>query len=96
MTFHRRILRLFLLEVHLSVTDAFRWLETRLDEGAWFRRGYVIAATVLTWEVTLWAMRYAELSSRPGIDLAAIIAAVSAVPGAAVTFAFNQYLQARK
>jgi hypothetical protein len=77
--------------------DAFvRWIEVRLDEGAWFRRGYVVAATVLTWQVTLWAMRYAEINAaRPGIDTAAVIAAVAGVPGAIVTFAFNAYLQSR-
>jgi hypothetical protein len=78
------------------LTNAFRWIETRLEEGAWFRRLYVVAATVLIWNVTRWAMGYAEANaSRPGLDVAAIIAAVSAVPGAVVTFAFNQYLSTR-
>lgn len=79
------------------LTDAFRWVETRLEEGAWFRRLYVIAATTLTWQVTLWAMNFAEANAtRPGLDVAAIIAAVSAVPGAVVTFAFQQYLNTRR
>ena len=79
------------------MTRWFQWVETRLEEGAWFRRAYVIAATVLIWSVTRWAMQFAEANaSRPGLDIAAIIAAVSAVPGAVVTFAFNQYLNTRK
>lgn len=80
----------------MTLTDAFKWVETRLHEGEWFRRAYVVAATVLTWQVTLWAMRFAEANAgRPGLEVAAMIAAVSAVPGAVVTFAFNQYLQAK-
>lgn len=78
------------------LTRAFKWVETRLEEGAWFRRLYVVAATCLLWRTTLWAMGYAEANaSRPGLDVAAVIGAVSAVPGAIVTFAFNQYLTTR-
>jgi hypothetical protein len=78
------------------LTKALIWLETRLEEGAWFRRIYVFLATLLIWRVTVWSMGYAEANaSRPGLDVAAIIAAVSAVPGAVVTFAFNQYLSTR-
>jgi len=78
------------------MTRWFQWVETRLEEGAWFRRLYVIAATCLIWRVTVWAMGFAEANAmRPGIEVAAIIAAVSAVPGAVVTFAFNQYLNTR-
>lgn len=78
------------------ISRAFQWVEFRLDEGRWFRRIYVVAATVLTWTVTLWSMRYAELNAiRPGIDVAAVIGAVSAVPGAVVAFAFQQYLQSK-
>lgn len=78
------------------ITEALTWIENRLDQGAWFRRFYVIAASVLTWQVTLWAMHYAEMNAaRPGIDVAAVIGAVSAVPGAVVAFAFQQYLISR-
>lgn len=78
------------------ITRAFMWVEARLDEGKWFRRIYVVAATALVWSVTLWSMRYAEMNAiRPGIDVAAVIGAVSAVPGAVVAFAFQQYMQQR-
>jgi hypothetical protein len=78
------------------ITAAFEWVETRLDRGMWFRRLYVLAATVLTWQVTLWAMRFAEVNAaRPGLEVAAIIGAVSAVPGAVVAFAFQQYVNSR-
>lgn len=80
----------------MRFTEAVKWVETRLHEGAWFRRAYVVAATVLTWSVTNWAMRFAETNAdRPGLEVAAMIAAVSAVPGAVVTFAFNQYLASK-
>ncbi len=77
------------------VNQAVLWIEKRLDEGAWFRRGYVIAATFLVWQVTLWAMRFAEASARPGSDIALIIGAVVAAPGTVATFAFGQYLNSR-
>lgn len=78
------------------ITAIILWIEERLDKGAWFRRFYVIAATCLTWSVTVWAMRYAEVNAaRPGIDVAAVIGAVSAVPGAVVAFAFQQYMTSR-
>lgn len=79
----------------MSLTNAIKWVETRLHEGAWFRRGYVVAATVLTWQVSLWAMRFAESSDKPGLEIAAVVTAVSAVPGAVVAFAFNQYLASK-
>jgi hypothetical protein len=77
------------------LTKAFRWVETRLEEGAWFRRLYVLWASILTAQVTFWSMRFAETSSKPGLEIAAIVTAVAAVPGAVVGFAFTQYLNAR-
>ena len=80
----------------MRFTEGIKWVETRLHEGAWFRRAYVIAATVLTWQVTLWAMRFVEANAdKPGLEIAAMVTAVSAVPGAVVTFAFNQYLASK-
>ena len=78
------------------MTRWFRWVETRLEEGAWFRRIYVGLATCLVWNTTLWAQSFANANAhRPGIEVAAIIGAVAAIPGLIVTFAFNQYLQAK-
>lgn len=78
------------------VTRCFEWVERRLEEGKWFRRLYVVAASGLMWQVTIWAMRYAEANaSRSGVDIAAVIGAVSAVPGAIVAFAFKQYMESR-
>lgn len=78
------------------VNQSVLWLEKRQDDGAWFRRGYVVMATGLTWQVTLWAMRYAETSTRTsGSDIALIIGAVVAPTGTVAAFAFKQYLESR-
>lgn len=78
------------------VARFLRAVEERLEEGAWFRRIYVVAATVLTWQVTIWAMKFAAESARPGVDVAAIIAAVVSAPSAITGFAFSSYLGSRK
>lgn len=81
------------------ITRAFLWVETRLDQGAWARRGYLVAATVMTWQVMCWSMRYAEAALVAKADMpgtAAVIGAVSAVAGAVQTFAFKHYLDSRE
>lgn len=78
------------------LTNAFRWLETRLDEGGWVRRAYLLAATVMTWRVTEWAMGYVTTSKLPGLEQAAVIAAVTAPSAAVAKFAFDAYLDSRK
>lgn len=77
------------------MTKLFLWVEERLDKGAWFRRGYVLAASILVWQVTIWAMGFATSSTRPGGEVAMIIAAVVSAPSALTTFAFAQYLNSR-
>lgn len=80
------------------LTAAFLWIEERLDKGAWARRAYLVAATVLTWQVVNWAQRYAEAAlakNAEGVATAAVIAAVSAVAGAVQGFAFKHYLESR-
>lgn len=81
------------------MTAFFVWLETRLDQGAWARRAYLVAATVLTWQVVKWAQHYAELALAKGADgmgTATVIGAVSAVVGAVQGFAFKHYLDSRE
>jgi hypothetical protein len=78
------------------ITQLFVWIETRLDQGAWFRRLYVVAATAMTWKVIEWSMLYATLnSSKDGLQVAAIIGAVSGVVAAVQGFAFKSYLDSR-
>lgn len=70
-------------------TTIFVWIEPR---------AYVVAATVLTWQVVKWSQRYSELALTAHADLtgtAAVIGAVSAVAGAVQAFAFKHYLDSR-
>jgi hypothetical protein len=78
------------------ITEAFQWTETRLDEGGWIRRIYLLLATAMTWKYVLWAMSFATTSPRAGSDVAMIIAAVGVPIAAVQTFAFNAYLDSRK
>jgi len=77
-------------------TKAFIWLETRMDDGGWVRRAYLVIATGMTWNFVQWAMKFSEVSARPGGDVAMIIGAIG-VPLSAVTgFAFSSYLKSRE
>jgi hypothetical protein len=79
------------------MTKAFQWLETRLDEGGWIRRAYLVLVTAMTWKVVIWAMSYADKNAaKSGSDIALVIGAVSAVVAAVQTFAFKNYLESRK
>lgn len=78
------------------MTKLFEWIEDRLEKGAWFRRAYVVVATVLTWRVTEWAFVYAATSKLPGIEQAAVIGAVTLPVSAVVKFAFDAYMESRK
>lgn len=78
------------------MTRLFQWLETRLDEGGWVRRTYLVAASVMTWKVTIWSMVFAEVSKLPGVETAAVIGAVGVPIAAVQKFAFDAYLDSRK
>jgi hypothetical protein len=80
------------------LTKSLIWLETRLEEGAWFRRGIAVATIVLTFQLTTWAARFAEAALAAKADLmavAATIGAVSGVPLALLTLLFNKYTDSR-
>lgn len=79
------------------MTKFFEWIEDRLEKGAWFRRSYVVVATVLTWRVTEWAFTYAATSKLAnGVEQAAVIGAVTLPVSAVVKFAFDAYMESRK
>ena len=85
-------MKTFWIAVERCVVKFFSLLDTT---GA-VRRVYLALTFVMTWETLKWAMRYAELNAgRPGIDTAAVIAAVGAVVGAVQGFAFKQYTDSR-
>ena len=67
------------------INQVFIWLETRLDEGGWVRRAYLVVATLMLWRVTDWAMAFAQSSKLTGGDIGIIIGAVS-VPASAASY----------
>lgn len=80
-----------------KITQLFIWLETRLDDGAWFRRIYVVVATVMTWKVVEWSMNYVTSNpTKDGAQMALIIGAISGIAAGVQGFAFTAYLQSRK
>lgn len=78
-----------------KITSAFLWVEERLDGGAWFRRAYLFLAMWMNTKTLLWALDFASASPRPGLEVAAIVGAVAAIPGAVMAHAFQVYLASR-
>lgn len=66
-----------------------------LDNRGVIRRIVLGTAIWMTWEVTHWAMAFAEHSQRAGGDLAVVIAAVSAPATALGGYVFKAYLDSR-
>jgi len=73
----------------LRASQFWDWVDKRAIDK------HIVSLAILygTVEITRWAMHYAEASARPGIETAAIIAAVlvpyNALQGAAIGFYFN-------
>lgn len=78
-----------------GITALVEWIEERLDKGAWFRRAYLILAMWMNVRAMLWATEFASSSDKPGLEIAAIIAAVAAIPSAVMAHAFQVYLTSR-
>jgi len=78
------------------MTKLFEWLEVRLDEGGWVRRAYLVAATAMTWKMTVWSMGFAETSKIEPIGMAAVLTAIGVPVAAIQSFAFKAYLESRK
>ena len=66
-----------------------------MDKYGIVRRTVLVIAIWMTWNVSVWAMSYVMTSSRPGLDLAAIIAAVTAPVTMFATYVFKAYLESR-
>lgn len=71
-----------------------RWW-TFVDERGIVRRAVLGVAIWMTWRVSVWAMGYAADSPRPGVDVAAIIAAVSAPVTLFAGAVFKAYSESR-
>lgn len=77
----------------MNVVEKFwNWI----DQRGVVRRLVLIIAIHLTYVTTYWAMRFAETSTRTGIDFAALIGAVTAPATAFAAFAFKAYLDSRE
>lgn len=79
-----------------KITDAFIWFETRLDQGQWFRRIYVIVATVSTLSAISWGKTFAMTTKMSGSDAALVLAALFAPLAAIQTFAFTDYIKSKQ
>lgn len=66
-----------------------------IDKRGIVRRIVLAIAIWMTWEVSQWAMLFVTGSSRPGIDLAAIIAAVTTPVTVFGGFVFKAYIESR-
>lgn len=58
---------------------------------------HVVSLSVMlgTWKITSWAMTFASLSPRPGLEVAAIIGAVMVPYSALQTLAISSYFKSR-
>lgn len=80
----------------IAIEAGIVWIFALLDKTGAVRRVYLLSTFIMTWETLKWSMRYAEINAtRPGIETAAVIAAVGAVVGAVQGFAFKQYTDSR-
>jgi len=79
-----------------KMTDLFVWFETRLDQGQWFRRIYVIVATTSTLSAISWGKTFAMTTKMTGSDAALVLAALFAPLAAIQTFAFTDYMKAKQ
>lgn len=77
------------------LTRLFEWVEARLDKGAWFRRIYLIYATVQQKVAMDWAMAFATASTLSGTDRALVIGAVVTVATALMAHGFKVYIDSR-
>lgn len=74
-----------------TITAFWDWLDNR----GIIRRIVLAVAIYQGWLVTVWAMSFSEVSARPGIDIAAIIAAVSMPVSTFGGFVFKAYLESK-
>lgn len=82
-----------------AITNAFVWVETRLDAGAWVRRGIVVFTLFETYTLTKWGAAFAETAIATKADLtgtAATIGAVAGIPLALLALLFKSYVESRK
>lgn len=78
------------------MTRIIEWIEERFERGAWVRRFYLFGAFFLNWQTLMWAQRFAESNAtKDGLQIAAIVAAIAAIPGGVLAHAFSVYTKSR-
>ena len=75
-----------------AVARFWTWIDDRQIDA------HIVAAVIMwaTLEITAWAMRYAETSSRTGLEVAAVIGAVMVPWGGLQAAVIKWYFEARK
>lgn len=80
----------WLCMVAMRASQFWDWIDKRSIDKHAVSLGIMVGTII----ITSWGMRYAETSTRPGLEVAAIIAAVlapyMALQGAAIGFYFTQ------
>jgi hypothetical protein len=66
-----------------------------IDSRGIVRRLTLAMAVWMTWRATLWATAYAAASDRPGLEVAAIIAAATAPLTLFTASVFRAYVESR-
>lgn len=74
-----------------ALTRFWDWLDNR---GV-IRRGVLFLAIWMTWRVSTWSMAFAERNARDGMEIAAIIAAVTGPAMAFGGYIFKAYTDSR-
>lgn len=73
-----------------------RFATALMDRYRIIRVSQIASATTLMWIVQYWAMNFAMTSTRPGLEVAAIIAAVVAPATTYAGWVFSAYVTSRK
>lgn len=66
-----------------------------IDSRSIIRRIVLFVTLWMTWESFMWAAQFAETTSKTGVEVAAIIAAVTAPVAALQAFIFKVYADGR-
>lgn len=72
------------------------WLDLLLNKYRLVRIAVIAMAIWMTWEVSAWAMWFAVGNARPGLEIAAILAAVQAPVTLFAGTVFRAYIDSRK
>ncbi len=70
----------------------WNWLDSRMI----VRRILLIATAVLVWDSYAWCKHFAETTTRDGLQIAAIIAAVTGPVTVLLKFVLDNYSEAKK